>query len=129
MSPGLLFRATIPSLAWWIGAVITVTLAGYPGVVCMTPMAWLLAIPAGFTYARLARAQRIQAPLVGAAAAGALLGLAYGITFLFVSQRMTVQPDEVGRAQVLTAGIAVVGMIVGALLSAGAAAIVINRGR
>ena len=32
---------------WWLLMVLLVTLFGYPGVVCITPMAWLLALRVG----------------------------------------------------------------------------------
>jgi hypothetical protein len=31
----------------WLAMVILVTLAGYPGVICVTPMAWLIALRVG----------------------------------------------------------------------------------
>ena len=65
-------------LLYWTGAVIAITLFGYPGVILMTPMAWLLALPAGF---RLARESSTPLPglLWEGLTAGGLLGLWQGL--------------------------------------------------
>lgn len=67
----------VPLLGWVI-AVITVALLGYPGVICMTPAAWILAIPVGQRVFR-----ESQSPLAGrireAALGGGLLGLCQGL--------------------------------------------------
>ena len=65
-------------LLYWTGAVIAITLFGYPGVVCMTPLAWLLALPVGF---RLARESHSPQPtlLYESLAAGGVLGAWQGL--------------------------------------------------
>ena len=65
-------------ILYWSGAVIAISLFGYPGVVCMTPVAWLLALPVGF---RLARESSSPQPvlLYEGLAAGGLLGLGQGL--------------------------------------------------
>lgn len=65
-------------LLYWTGAVLTITLFGYPGVVWMTPLAWLLALPVGF---RLARESASPPPglLIESLSAGGLLGLGQGL--------------------------------------------------
>jgi hypothetical protein len=67
----------LPSL-YWTGAVIAISLFGYPGVVCMTPVAWLLALPVGFRLARESSSTG-RVLLHEGLAAGGLLGLGQGL--------------------------------------------------
>lgn len=104
----------VPLLAWGV-AVFTITRAGQPGVVCMTPMAWLLALWSGRQYVRLSDG---QSGLLGPALVGAVLGLGLGPVFALVSaQAMPVDPSEVGKSQALTAIMIVGGVVVCTALS------------
>ena len=75
--------ALIRSLSMWLlirgAAVLLVTYQKQPGVVCLTPMAWLLAIPAGWNYVVFSRGKPGRQPFVAGAILGALLGLLYGL--------------------------------------------------
>lgn len=75
-----MIAAAFLPLLYWTGTVIAVTLFGYPGVVCMTPVAWLLALPVGF---RLARESRSAQPLLLAESllTGGVLGFWQGLLF------------------------------------------------
>jgi hypothetical protein len=65
-------------MLYWTGTVIAISLFGYPGVVCVTPLAWLLALPIGLRMA-LESKSPLEHVLVESAAAGALLGLWQGL--------------------------------------------------
>jgi hypothetical protein len=67
-------------LLYWTGAVIAITFFGYPGVVCMTPLAWLLALPVGTRVGRYSSSLGKQ-PIIEAAAGGGALGLWQGALF------------------------------------------------
>jgi prepilin signal peptidase PulO-like enzyme (type II secretory pathway) len=73
------FAALMPVL-YWTAAAVVVTLAGYPGVVCMTPVAWLLALPVGTGVERSSTLSE-RGMLLEAAAAGGLLGTWQGLLF------------------------------------------------
>jgi hypothetical protein len=60
-------------LLFWTGSVIAISLMGYPGVVCMTPLAWLLALPVGLRVRRES-ASPGQRPILEAALSGGMLG-------------------------------------------------------
>lgn len=65
-------------LLLWTGAVIAVSLMGYPGIACMTPVAWLLALPVGLRVRHDSESPGRQ-PLLEAAIAGAILGFWEGM--------------------------------------------------
>src|SRR3954464_16026081 len=86
----------------WGAAVLLVTYAGQPGVVCMTPLAWLLALPAGWNYVAFAQGQPGRQPFVTGAILGAILGLLYGLLFFGVSaygMPAGSAPGEAAKAQ------------------------------
>jgi hypothetical protein len=64
---GAFLRTLIAPLIMWGVAVFAITAAGQPGVVCMTPMAWLLALWSGGQYVRLSggRPGSLGSALVG----------------------------------------------------------------
>jgi hypothetical protein len=100
----------------WLASVAVVTLAGYPGVVCVTPMAWLIALRVGLVCVRTSASPTVSQRLKECAIAGGVLGLLQGLLFVIVTLGFfSLQPDEVGRA-LLLAGIVIV---LGAGVSAG----------
>lgn len=108
-------RTLIASLIVWGVAVASITAAGQPGVACMTPMAWLLALWSGGQYVRLSDGQPGR---LGPVLLGATLGLGLGLIFALVSaQAMPVDPSEVGKSQTLTAILIAGGIVVCAALS------------
>ncbi len=109
-------RVLIAPLLVWAAAVFFITAAGQPGVVCMTPMAWLLALWSGRQYVRLTHGQPDR---LGPVLLGAILGLGLGLIFALVSaQALPVDPSEVGKSQMLTALMIVGGIVACAALSA-----------
>ncbi len=67
-------------LLLWTGLVIFVTYTGYPGVACMTPLAWLLSLPVGLRIKRESTSLAYR-PVLEAAIAGAILGFWQGALF------------------------------------------------
>jgi hypothetical protein len=114
----IIFEVALRQFAWWFIAVLLVSVSGYPGVVCVTPMAWLLALRAGNQVAwRSPSGQRSQR-LTEAALTGALLGLLQGILFGIVVPFMgPIQEDERVNSMTLVAAMLVIGMAAGAGLS------------
>jgi hypothetical protein len=65
-------------LLLWTGSVIVISLMGYPGVIYMTPVAWLLALPVGLRVFRESQSPG-KGPVLDAAVGGAVLGLWLGL--------------------------------------------------
>jgi hypothetical protein len=100
--------------------VLFVTYQEQPGVICLTPMAWLLALPAGWNYAVFSRGAPGRQPFLAGALLGTLLGLLYGLLFFGVaSVGMPVgsEPSEVAKLQNMVIFMIAGGALVGALLS------------
>ena len=69
-------RTLIVSLMVWGAAVFVITTAGQPGVVCMTPLTWLLALWSGRQYVRLSNGQPGR---LGPALLGVVVGPGLGL--------------------------------------------------
>jgi hypothetical protein len=115
----VLLRTVIPPLIVWGTLVGLISFAGQPGVVCVTPMAWLLALWCGNQYVRLALGRDERFPLLGPVLAGALLGLSQGLLFILVTgvAMPETTPSDVAKAQALNAAMLVGGVVIGAALS------------
>jgi hypothetical protein len=72
----------------WLAAVLLLSWAGYPGVICVTPIAWVLALAAGVRIATRSRSPGKTQRLVEAALAGVLIGLLQGLLFILVVPRL-----------------------------------------
>jgi hypothetical protein len=108
-------RTLIAPLIVWGAAVFSITAVGQPGVVCVTPMAWLLALWCGRRYVQLSDGQPDR---FGPALLGAALGLCLGLIFVLVSaQAIPVDPSDVSKSQTLTAIMIAGGILVCAALS------------
>lgn len=70
--------ALIWPLILWTVVVIAITLFGYPGVICATPVAWSLSFAVGERLRQTSQSSRSQLIFEGLAA-GALLGLWQGL--------------------------------------------------
>ncbi|HEU0293848.1 MAG TPA: hypothetical protein VFR47_13995 [Anaerolineales bacterium] len=119
---GLDFRVVLETpvrqFIGWLAIVLLVAWAGYPGVVCVTPMAWLIALRVGNLVAARSRSESSSRRLTEAALAGAVLGLLQGILFaVLISQLEPINPDERSRSIILTLIMIVVGVFAGAGLS------------
>jgi MFS family permease len=114
----VILEAPLRLFAPWLAIVLVVTWAGYPGVVCVTPMAWLLALRVGIAVVgRSASAQPAQR-LREAALAGGLFGLLQGALFGVLVLRLgEILPGERAGAAVLIGAVLIFGILVGAGLS------------
>src|SRR6266498_4590330 len=102
----------------WLVMVLLVTWSGYPGVVCVTPMAWLLALRVGNICVARSRSEESSQRLLEAALAGGFLGFLQGILFLVIIPFMgPIQPNEITKTIVLTLIMLIVGVLAGAALS------------
>jgi hypothetical protein len=92
-------------LLFWLGAVLLISLAGYPGVICMTPLAWLLALPTGVRCVLNSRSDGTRALLREAALAGGGLGLIEGVLFILATA-LTAGATPEGRWRMAEIGLA-----------------------
>lgn len=107
-------------LLLWTGSVIAVALLGYPGVIYMTPAAWLLALPVGLRVRRESESPGRQ-PVLEAALAGAVLGTWQGLLLIGMQALpglLAVEPLEPQPLVLLSLGL-------GVPLTAGLAALVV----
>lgn len=96
--------------------VIAATWAGYPGAVCITPLAWLLALPVGSRIESHSTNLQPRQRLRQSTLAGGLLGLLQGLLFIFTMPRLgVIQDNELASA----AGIAIFFLLAGIPIAAG----------
>lgn len=102
----------------WLAMVLLVTVAGYPGVVCVTPMAWLLALPVENICVARSRSEASSRRLLEPALAGSFLGFLQGILFLVIVPFMgPIQSNEITKTIFLTLIMLIMGILAGAVLS------------
>ena len=102
----------------WLAMVGLVSLAGYPGVVCVTPMAWLIALRVGNLCVARSTSQNSSQRLWEAALAGGFLGFLQGILFLvFVLFLGPMEASEWTKAILLVLIQLILGIVAGAGLS------------
>ena len=112
-------RYALGHFAIWLVSVLVVTLAGYPGVVCITPAAWLLAARAGLVCAMKSTSTLMAQRLQEAALAGGLLGFLQGILFWIIAPRMgPIAASEQAGEAVLVSAMLVMGVLAGVALAA-----------
>jgi len=112
-------RSLLAPLVLWAGLVILISLQGMPGVVCVTPLAWTLALWSGVRYIQLSDGSPGRIPLLGPAILGALLGLVMGILFALVSVfgMPATSPGDWQKMVVLIVIIVLIGTLICAGLS------------
>jgi hypothetical protein len=125
------WRTLIAPLVLWGVMVGFAVLANQPGIVCITPMAWLLALWSGVHYIDMADGTPPRHPLLAPALVGALLGLGQGIIFLLVSAKAmpVTTGDDQATASLLTVVVFIGGMLVCAVLSVFTAWLRLHRER
>jgi hypothetical protein len=102
----------------WLASVVLVTLAGYPGVVCVTPMAWLIALRVGNVCTARSRSETSTNRLIEAALAGGIIGFLQGVLFIVIVPLMgPIQADEQANTVILSLLMLGIGMAAGAGLS------------
>ena len=114
----IVFETPLRQFVLWLAMVVLVSLAGYPGVICVTPMAWLIALRVGNLCVARSRSQKSSQRLVEATFAGGILGLLQGILFIFgIPLLGPIQADEWTQTIILTLFMVIVGTFTGAGLS------------
>jgi len=114
----LVIEVPVKQFAWWLGMVLLLSFAGYPGVVCVTPMVWLIALRVGNLVVWRSKSNLRSRRLTEAAIAGGLLGLLQGILFIFIIPFMgPIQNSEWPGAVFLISFILIAGILAGAGLS------------
>ena len=113
-----ILEITLRQFVWWFITVLLVSASGYPGVVCVTPMAWLLALRAGNHVAWRSKSKTRSQRLTEAVLTGGLLGLLQGILFGIVVPFMgPIQADEMTNSVILIVLMVVIGTLASAGLS------------
>lgn len=103
----------------WCAALALASLAGQPGVICITPAAWMLAALAGRQCVLASDTASPRVRIGEAGLAGALLGLAQAILFAVgILLWVELTPDELARIYQLTGLLMAVGVPVCATLAA-----------
>jgi hypothetical protein len=122
---GLDWRAIaggVAPVAWFVGMAVLATLGGYPGVICVTPMAWLIGLAAGQRVAMGSHSAPGRRVLVEAAIAGALVGAIEGALFVVIGSRAELRDaTEVQQMLGWSACVVLLGVPVTAGLAAGMA--------
>jgi hypothetical protein len=114
----VVFEVPLRQFVWWLAAVLLVTFAGYPGVVCVTPLAWLVALRVGNICIARSKSMYPNHRLTEAALAGGLLGLLQGILFGVIVPFMgPVADNEWAKATGLILIMIVAGIWIGAGLA------------
>ncbi len=107
----------------WLSAVLIVTFAGQPGVVCITPVAWLMSLWVGLRSVAYSRSAQKSSRLTEAGLAGGIFGLLQGVLFLVVMPLMgSIQAEEKQKAILMSVVMIVFGTLVSAVLSMAIAA-------
>lgn len=116
--PALLRGSLIPAIAWSV-IMLGVTLNDQPGVICLTPMAWLLCAVGGLHYGQHERLSRSAIPggLLAGAIAGLIMALLVwiGVAYMLVGE---IRADEIARAYAFAGGLSVITVIASSLLTA-----------
>jgi len=108
------FRQFVP----WLAMVLLVTYAGYPGVVCVTPMAWLIALRVGNLCVWGTKSKRSSSRLIEATLAGGFFGFLQGLLFAGIITLLDpTNPDEQSKTVILTLIMIIAGIFAGAGLS------------
>jgi hypothetical protein len=115
-----LFRSVAPMAIVWGAMVGLATFSRQPGVVCVTPLAWLLAIWVGVQYVFVSARAGVAPSLVGLLVAGLLLGLFMAGVWLLGSNAMMGADEpasELKKARNLNIGISIASLIICTLLA------------
>ncbi|HZW04121.1 MAG TPA: hypothetical protein VFF68_09355 [Anaerolineaceae bacterium] len=113
---------------YWVLSVVLVTVMGYPGVACMTPVAWLLALVVAKRCLDESHSDNASVRLWEAGLAGGLLGLIEGLAFVASAVSSPgLQPADRATVVWISLGITVVGLWVTVLLAAMMALLVMRR--
>ena len=119
---GLDLRVTIETplrqFVSWLAMVMLVSFVGYPGVICVTPVAWLIALRVGNLVVWRSKSELRSQRLIEASIAGGILGLLQGILFIVVIPFMgPIQANEITNTFILVSLMLIIGILASAGLS------------
>lgn len=115
----MVLETPVRQFAPWLAAVLLASWAGYPGIVCITPLAWLVALRVGIVCAIRSTSQVARRRVQEAALAGGIYGLLAGGLFWILTPRMgPIQPDEKSTALLISIGMVIIGIFASAGLAA-----------
>jgi MFS family permease len=120
MDASAILRSALPPFIVWLAWVLSITFyRRQPGVICMTPLAWLLACWVGGACVTRSRSERRATLLKEAALAGGTLGLLQGLLFVVITAYIgEIKPEERQKALLLNLAMVALGVVVSAILSA-----------
>lgn len=102
----------------WLTAVLLVSWAGYPGIVCITPLAWLLALRVGLLCVVRSKSEQSSRRLLEATLAGGFFGFLQGILFtVIIPLAGPIQASEQTKTTILTLILLIAGTVAGSGLS------------
>lgn len=112
-------KAAILPISWWSILISCVTLSGYPGVIMITPLAWLiLPFQAGSVYAEKAIAKGMRPQFRSAALIGVFIGVMLGVLCAIVSLFfMEIPEHEVQQTVKFLLGMTQIGCLVSPFFS------------
>lgn len=120
LNGGAFIRSVTMWALVWGSTVAFICYQGQPGILCMTPMAWLLAVPVGLNYVAYSDGKPGRKPFLAGALAGATLGLIFGLlAWVLGAYLMPADPAEADKLSIHQLGLIFTGcgIVLGALLS------------
>lgn len=111
------FRALGMWTVLWGGTVAFIVWQGQPGVICLTPMAWLLAVPGGLNYVAFANGRPGRSPFLAGALLGAFMGVLFGLLFWGISA-YTMPDDPAGSGTLTGLQLSLIMMGIGVVVEA-----------
>jgi hypothetical protein len=124
---GLIRYAVLLPAGLWMVVVLLPSLLGSPGVICITPVGWLLGLWVGLRVTRVTDVFEVKTH--NAALAGGLLGLIQGVAFIAIALLSPdFSPGEVGRSVLLGLIVTLLGTGVSAGLAAWVGRLITGRG-
>lgn len=124
----LILSVPLGQLVSWLLAVLLISWAGYPGVICVTPVAWLIALRVGIICVARSCSAQTGRHLLEAALAGGWFGLLQGLLFWIIVPFMReIKATERASALLLSLIMLAAGILAGAGFSVSTAFLVERR--
>ncbi|MDQ3919023.1 MAG: hypothetical protein M3348_11150 [Acidobacteriota bacterium] len=125
------WRSSLAPFIVWAALVILVSFVErQPGVVCITPVAWVLGCWVGMACVARSRSASRPALLKEAGVAGAALGFLQGILFIVITAFLTeIKPDEWRKAIFMWLAMLFAGTLITAVVSVAVGAAQARRRR
>jgi hypothetical protein len=112
----LVVKISLQYFVFWLFQVLVVIWIGYPGILCITPAAWLLSIVVGIECVKKSSSPITSQRLVEALISGGIYGLLLGILFFVgVSTQFSIQASEQKSMVWVSIGMVVSSILVSAV--------------